>query len=201
MTTSMVPSRYRVSGRHAETRDTVTLAMEPVDEPIATCQPGQFTMLLGHVRPPPLSPTMSWWTSSFVAARSTAVSCSSCFPRCWLQARDSRAQRRLRVQGTRQRMCAGCPRHPLPRTGDTAGMRCHLPRVQPRLLRLLRACDQHRGDDRPARRDGRDPRLTTQRQRIPSHRRVCLCGSAPPRGPIECAFPPSRQITCGVGPG
>lgn len=41
----MVPSRYRVSGRHAETRDTVTLVMEPVDEPIATCQPGQFTML------------------------------------------------------------------------------------------------------------------------------------------------------------
>ena len=45
MTTSMVPSRYRVTARHPETRDTVTLAMEPMDEPIGTCQPGQFTML------------------------------------------------------------------------------------------------------------------------------------------------------------
>jgi anaerobic sulfite reductase subunit B len=45
MTTAMLPSRYRVTARHEENRDTVTLAMEPVDDPIGTCRPGQFTML------------------------------------------------------------------------------------------------------------------------------------------------------------
>lgn len=48
MTGQFIPSRYRVTARHAETRDTVTLAMEPVDEPIPTCQPGQFTMLYAY---------------------------------------------------------------------------------------------------------------------------------------------------------
>jgi anaerobic sulfite reductase subunit B len=45
MTTSMFPSRYRVTARHEENGDTVTLAMAPVDDPIPACQPGQFTML------------------------------------------------------------------------------------------------------------------------------------------------------------
>ena len=41
----MLPSRYRVTARHAETTNTVTLALQPVDAPIAACRPGQFTML------------------------------------------------------------------------------------------------------------------------------------------------------------
>ena len=45
MTTAMLPARYRVTARHAETSNTVTLALQPVDTPIATCRPGQFTML------------------------------------------------------------------------------------------------------------------------------------------------------------
>jgi anaerobic sulfite reductase subunit B len=44
----MIPSRYRVTSRHAETRDTVTLALEPVDEPIVTFKPGQFAMLYAY---------------------------------------------------------------------------------------------------------------------------------------------------------
>ena len=42
---AMFPARYRVTARHTETRDTVTLGLEAVDEPIPTCLPGQFTML------------------------------------------------------------------------------------------------------------------------------------------------------------
>jgi anaerobic sulfite reductase subunit B len=45
MSTAMIPARYRITARHEENRDTVTLAMEPVDDPIAGCRPGQFTML------------------------------------------------------------------------------------------------------------------------------------------------------------
>lgn len=41
----MVPVRYRVVGRQQETADSVTLALQPVDAPIAEPQPGQFTML------------------------------------------------------------------------------------------------------------------------------------------------------------
>lgn len=41
----MIPVPYRVSARHEETADTVTLAMEPVDRPIAVARPGQFNML------------------------------------------------------------------------------------------------------------------------------------------------------------
>ena len=45
MTTGVVPARYRVTERDGETHDTVTLALEPVDEPIPAHRPGQFTML------------------------------------------------------------------------------------------------------------------------------------------------------------
>ena len=40
-----LPLRYRVAGRLAETHDTVTLDLRPVDQPIPPHQPGQFTML------------------------------------------------------------------------------------------------------------------------------------------------------------
>jgi anaerobic sulfite reductase subunit B len=39
------PVRYRVAARSAETHDTVTLRLEPVDQPISPHRPGQFTML------------------------------------------------------------------------------------------------------------------------------------------------------------
>ena len=45
MSLQAVPARYRVASRAAETHDTVTLGLEPVDQPIAPHQPGQFTML------------------------------------------------------------------------------------------------------------------------------------------------------------
>ncbi len=41
----MLPLPYRVADRTVETRDSVTLRLEPVDEPIARFRPGQFTML------------------------------------------------------------------------------------------------------------------------------------------------------------
>ena len=40
-----MPVRYRVASSQAETHDTVTLGLEPVDQPIAAHRPGQFTML------------------------------------------------------------------------------------------------------------------------------------------------------------
>ena len=40
-----LPARYQVAGRLAETDDTVTLDLRPVDQPIPPHQPGQFTML------------------------------------------------------------------------------------------------------------------------------------------------------------
>ena len=40
-----MPARYRVASRLAETPDTVTLTLHPVDRPIAAHRPGQFTML------------------------------------------------------------------------------------------------------------------------------------------------------------
>jgi len=39
------PSRYRIAERHGETHDTVSLVLQPVDEPIPAYLPGQFTML------------------------------------------------------------------------------------------------------------------------------------------------------------
>jgi anaerobic sulfite reductase subunit B len=45
MTLQTLPARYRIAWRAAETHDTVTLALEPVDQPIGTHLPGQFTML------------------------------------------------------------------------------------------------------------------------------------------------------------
>ena len=41
----MWPARYVVTGRHAETEDTVTLMLRPADNPIEPPRPGQFTML------------------------------------------------------------------------------------------------------------------------------------------------------------
>ena len=41
----MRPARYVVTGRHAETDDTVTLMLRPVGNPIEPPRPGQFTML------------------------------------------------------------------------------------------------------------------------------------------------------------
>ena len=45
MSLQAVPARYRVASRAAETHDTVTLGLEPVDDPIAPHRPGQFAML------------------------------------------------------------------------------------------------------------------------------------------------------------
>lgn len=45
MTAPALPARYRVTSRQAETHDTVTLFLEPVDPPIPAHEPGQFTML------------------------------------------------------------------------------------------------------------------------------------------------------------
>jgi Ni,Fe-hydrogenase III small subunit len=45
MTVQTLPARYRVASRAAETHDTVTLGLEPVDQPIGPYLPGQFTML------------------------------------------------------------------------------------------------------------------------------------------------------------
>src|SRR5271165_4176259 len=41
----MRPARYVVAGRRAETGDTVTLMLRPVDDAIPPLRPGQFTML------------------------------------------------------------------------------------------------------------------------------------------------------------
>lgn len=45
MSSQTLPARYRVRSSQAETHDTVTLVLQPVDQPIAVHQPGQFTML------------------------------------------------------------------------------------------------------------------------------------------------------------
>jgi anaerobic sulfite reductase subunit B len=42
---SMAPVRYRVRERVAETAETVTLVLDPVDDPIVAPLPGQFTMM------------------------------------------------------------------------------------------------------------------------------------------------------------
>ena len=44
-TAPVLPARYRVVDRQEETRDTVTLCLRPVDQPIPAHRPGQFTML------------------------------------------------------------------------------------------------------------------------------------------------------------
>jgi NAD(P)H-flavin reductase len=41
----VLPARYQVAARLAETHDTVTLDLRPVGLPIRSCRPGQFTML------------------------------------------------------------------------------------------------------------------------------------------------------------
>ncbi len=41
----MLPKRYRVKSKIQETEDTFTLALEPLEEPIAPFLPGQFNML------------------------------------------------------------------------------------------------------------------------------------------------------------
>lgn len=45
MTGYAAPARYLVRSRQDETHDTVTLTLEPADEPIGQHRPGQFTML------------------------------------------------------------------------------------------------------------------------------------------------------------
>jgi NAD(P)H-flavin reductase len=45
MTDAMVPLPYRVTARHEETADTVTLTLRPRDAAIPRVAPGQFTML------------------------------------------------------------------------------------------------------------------------------------------------------------
>ncbi|HTZ93022.1 MAG TPA: FAD/NAD(P)-binding protein [Streptosporangiaceae bacterium] len=45
MTDCRLPVRYRVSSRVEETHDTVTITLEPADDPIAAFRPGQFMML------------------------------------------------------------------------------------------------------------------------------------------------------------
>jgi NAD(P)H-flavin reductase len=47
-TPPMRPSRYVVVSRRAENSDTVTLLLRPVDHPIPTPLPGQFTMLYAY---------------------------------------------------------------------------------------------------------------------------------------------------------
>ncbi|TCC21673.1 oxidoreductase [Kribbella sindirgiensis] len=44
----MLPVRYRVTDRRAETADSATLWLEPVDEPLPAIEPGQFTMLYAY---------------------------------------------------------------------------------------------------------------------------------------------------------
>jgi len=66
MSLSMTPAWYRVIWSHPETPDTRTLALRPVDKPIAAHRPGQFTMLyafgIGEVpisiSGPPASPDL-----------------------------------------------------------------------------------------------------------------------------------------------
>jgi NAD(P)H-flavin reductase len=41
----LVPELYRVASSRSETEDVVTLALEPVEEPLAAPRPGQFNML------------------------------------------------------------------------------------------------------------------------------------------------------------
>ena len=41
----MLPVPYRVTSRTAETRDSVTLHLEPAGQPLPPFQPGQFAML------------------------------------------------------------------------------------------------------------------------------------------------------------
>ena len=42
---AMTPAPYRVLSRVTENRDSVTLCLEPVREPLPTPQPGEFMML------------------------------------------------------------------------------------------------------------------------------------------------------------
>ena len=44
----MLPVRYRVIDRTVETSDSATLRLEPLDEPLARFQPGQFAMLYAY---------------------------------------------------------------------------------------------------------------------------------------------------------
>jgi NAD(P)H-flavin reductase len=45
MSSPALPVRYRVASSQVETHDTITLSLEPVDQPIDAHRPGQFTML------------------------------------------------------------------------------------------------------------------------------------------------------------
>ena len=56
----------------------------------------------------------------------------------WPQAKYAAAQRLRRVQAARHRLRDGCAGHALPRAGDPGGCGAHLPRLCPRVLRMLR---------------------------------------------------------------
>lgn len=44
----LFPSRHRVTWRREETEDTVTFALEPIDQPLEPFRPGQFNMLYAY---------------------------------------------------------------------------------------------------------------------------------------------------------
>ncbi|TDO58750.1 NAD(P)H-flavin reductase [Kribbella sp. VKM Ac-2571] len=48
MTEPMLPVGYRVIDRTIETRDSATLCLEPVDQPLAPFRPGQFAMMYAY---------------------------------------------------------------------------------------------------------------------------------------------------------
>ena len=98
--------------------------------------------------PPPGSPSTCRSTSSCAAVQSTSASSSSCCPPCWSGRKPQipAAQRVPGVQAPRQPCVMVAHGTPVPRPGHPGGMRRDLPRLRPRLLRLLRpdARRQHR---------------------------------------------------------
>ena len=91
---------------------------------------------------------------------------------------DRRAQRLHRVQAARQRLRDGRARHALPRPGHARRLRRDLPRLRPRLLRLLRA-------DGDARTPPRLSRLVAAARR---DRRPSSCASSGPSTPSAEPF-------------
>ena len=92
-------------------------------------------------RPRPRSAPTSRSTSSCRAARSTSHQLLEVISAFLNERRPAIAvaQRLHRVQAARQRLRDGRPRHALPGPGDPRRLRRALPRLRPRLLRLLRA--------------------------------------------------------------
>lgn len=112
MTEAMLPARYRVTARRAETPDTVTVALRPVDKPIARCLPGQFTMLYAFcVGEVPVCPgdlhrnrraRRRGLRAAWMPDRPRSAARASFRPAGRRKARNSRAQRLLRMQAARQ---------------------------------------------------------------------------------------------------